>query len=471
MKPIHILASAALGLCMSLTACDEDLSQIGNSIVKGEVEVVSLDEFDIEARSVSSPDYDTRSTTLLLGRVSVPEYGDLRCAFVSQMMCAGTLQVPDSIGTERIDSVKMIVRVPRGSLTGDSLAPQRLTIYRLDKDLPKDIDNNFNPEGYFDKSSPIGSRSYTLSALNLKDTLFRKLKNIDIDVNLPVDLGKQIFTKYREDASIFAWPETFRKYFAGVYVEQSFGQGCIANVSSVGLTVYYHHLADKTFVENNEAIKRQIHVKDSVTLFSSSPEVLSSNIISYKRSEKLENLVANGHTIVSSPCGYNAEIKLPIRDLKQRYLDDDKDLTIINSLSLTIPASAVSNDYGIGLAPYLLMVRSSDAETFMRENKMPDLRTSFYAPLSLTEGTYTFSSMHRYMESLLEKEEITDDDCTFTLVPVLLTTEQPSQSYTSTIVPEPVVTQCTPYLAKPTMFELHVDRAVFQFVYSRQAIY
>ena len=112
---------------------------------------------------------DTRSTTNLLGRISVPEYGDLHCSFVSQLLSTARLDIPDSIPISQIDSMKLVLYVPRGELTGDSLAPQQLKAYRLTKTLPSDINNHFDPTGYYDPTSTLGSRSFTISALGMRD--------------------------------------------------------------------------------------------------------------------------------------------------------------------------------------------------------------------------------------------------------------------------------------------------------------
>ena len=76
-----------MALPILATSCEDNLSDIGNSIAKGEV-VISIDSvgFKLNGHSVEAPVIDSRSTTNLLGRLSVPEYGDLQCSFVSRLM-------------------------------------------------------------------------------------------------------------------------------------------------------------------------------------------------------------------------------------------------------------------------------------------------------------------------------------------------------------------------------------------------
>ena len=45
---------------------------------------------------------------------------------------------------QNIDSLKLLMFVPKGSLVGDSLAPMGLEVYRLNKQLTAPIFSNFN---------------------------------------------------------------------------------------------------------------------------------------------------------------------------------------------------------------------------------------------------------------------------------------------------------------------------------------
>ena len=78
--------------------------------------------------------------------------------------------------------------------------------------------------------------------------------------------------------------------------------------------------------------------------------------------------------------------------------------------------------------------------------------------------------MRSYFLQILESEKkgetIDDEDMEFTLVPVAITTET-VENYNSSVV---YVTRCQPYLTKPTMTELEMDKATICFTYSTQQI-
>lgn len=468
-RKTHIAAILALpAAALLMQSCDDDVSNVGESLIKGEVSItVDSIETKLAVTSVYDDNYDSRTGTKLLGRINVPEYGSLECSFVSQLLSSTGMSIADSIKVNDVDSMRMVFTVPRGALTGDSLAPQQLKVFRLTSPLPSTIDNSFDPTGYYDPSKPLGIRSYTLSALALSDSLFKLQGAISIPVRMPDKMAKDVFTAYRNNDPVFQWPSTFNNAFPGVYVEQNFGNGCIGLISSLRVYLYWHYnkmsYSQKPGTDEYEQIP--VLTRDSVCLFSSQPEVLSSNRIIYKPSQYLSDLVASGKSIMTTPGGYSIDLTFPAREIIEKY---DKDLysqSVVSKLSFEIPATTVKNDFGITVAPYLLMVKTSEKEKFFRENKVPDGQTSFYASYNPSTGRYSFDGMRDYIIGLIEKGlPIDPDDTQFSLVPVNVTTED-VDGYTSTTT---YVTNCTPYIGYPTMTQFDTDRALICFTFSRQ---
>lgn len=469
MKTKSLIATALLSAGM-FAACDDDVSGIGSSLTEGEV-TITVDSLvmALDSKSVYSESIDGRNATKLLGRINVPEYGSLNCSFVTQMMSASSLSVPDSITVDDIDSVRLMLTVPRGSLTGDSLAPQQLRAYRLDRQLPVDITSSFNPEGYYDSSAPMGQTSYTLSVIAKGDSAVKHDSYVRVPVMLPIEFGRQIFTKYREDPSVFQWPETFNQYFPGFYVEQNFGNGCVANISNTEVMTYWHRIDRRYEMQPDSTYEYVDHiVRDSVCLMGYQPEVLSSNIIRYSVSDYIKGMADTGKTVVTTPGGYHAELFFPVQKLLDAYRAAGNKMSIVSSLRMEIPATAVVNNYGLTAAPYLLMVKKNEVDDFFKNNRIPDGKTSFYAAYDSDAGRYRFNAMRSYFLDVLENVEdggsVKDEDCEFVLIPVDVQTES-VQSYQTTTI---YVTRCQPYLAKPTITELDMDRVVICFTYSAQ---
>ena len=469
-----ILIFAAMLLSMTiLMGCQDDMSSIGGSLSQGEVTIMADSLVtDIPSECYYVDTFDGRNITKLLGRINVPEYGSLACSFVSQMMCATSMTVPDSISVDDVDSLRLVLSVPRGSLTGDSLTPQQLRVFALEKTLPGDIASTFDPEGYYNPAAPLGTQSYTVSNIARGDSALKREPFVRIPVKLPLELGRKIFTQYREDPSVFQWPATSNEYFPGIYVEQNFGNGCIANITKAEMFTYWNYIgyvselqADSTFAQV-PVIKR-----DSVCLMAYQPEVLASNVIDLKISDYIHNIVAEGKQVLTTPGGYKCDIKFPVRMLIDRFMSSGSALSVVSSLKFELPATAIENDYGLTVAPNLLMVRKSDYESFFAENKVPDGLTSFYAAYDPESESYQFNSMRSYFIDLLQKdlagEPVEGDEAQFVLVPVSVMTESVT-NYDGSVTT--YVTRCQPYIEKPTMTLLDTSNANLMFTYSTQSL-
>lgn len=167
-------------IALSFTACRDEVSEIGGSLSKGDISII-VDSLvtDVKGESRWVEDFDSRTTTKLLGNLTVPEFGNLKCNFVSQMMSATKMNIPDSITFQDVDSMRLILSIPRGAMTGDSLAPQQLRVFRLNRQLPADINSRFDPTGYYDPSpDSIYGEKATLYPTFPKGTLFSQRADI-----------------------------------------------------------------------------------------------------------------------------------------------------------------------------------------------------------------------------------------------------------------------------------------------------
>ena len=474
------LPATALIFATAHMACEDNVSTIGGSIASGEV-AIYIDSLphNLQTELIDNSTFDARSGNILLGKINVPEYGRLDCSFVTRLLPLSELA--DSLSESRdvmdsflakIDSCAIQLYMVRGNFVGDSLSPQQAKVFRLDRQLPEGITNQFDPTGYYDPKNPLGVKSYTL--VNLGQTDNDYLNYSDFQVNVPVDKNVAIdfFNKYYEDPEIFNWPSTFASYLPGLYVESSFGNGCLASFSQLALTAYYYNLGQESVKDDNgnvvkdddgNTVYKSVHVKDSIVLCTTAPEVLSSNRIAYTPSQILLDRINAGENIITTPGGFTTKITFPAREIIQNYKDKDTNLSIISGLSMTIPADTVKNNYGISGASYMLMVKTSEAEKFFATNSIPDNLTSFYASYSSVLGGYRFSGMRNYILELLKKDEIKDEDVEFSLIPVSITMESGSSSSSVSYV-----TKCVPYTARPTMTKLETDKAIIVFTFSTQ---
>lgn len=466
LKSLRLLPMLAIPAM--LVACEDDLSNIGQDLVKNEV-MISVDSttYNVNGRTVEGLSLDTRSTVTLLGTINTPDYGQLSCSFVSQFLPATALLMPDTIPSSRVTDTKLVLRFPTAGITGDSLAPQQVKVYRLSSDLPEDLSSSWNPEGHYDPKA-IAQANYTLSGMAIGDTTVSRNKQINIGLSLGKSTGIQAIEQYRSNPTIFQWPYTFVKKYKGLYLKSSFGKGCVANINNASVYAYYQTWADK-LVENDEGVSevKAVEVIDSVCLFTTAPEVLSASLLKYTTSRKIDDLKAKGKAVITTPGGYISQITFPAEDLlKKDYWTQNPDLAVINNIKFTIPAKAIENDLGINVAPSLLMVKASEAKEFFTQSKVPDNVSSFIADYSSTSGCYEFSSMRSYIIEMAKKGgNIPAEDVEFMLIPVNPTYEQVTNNDGTTVT---YVTSCVPYVVRPTMTLLDTEKSLIVFTFTNQ---
>lgn len=470
-KNISSLTVALAAVSLFLIGCEDDVSNIGSSITPAEMTIhVDSATYNLKGKTVDAPSIGSKSAYTLLGSINVPEYGELKCSYVTQFLPVEQFNIPDSIGPENIDSVKMKLSVPRALVTGDSLAIQQVKVFPLTKQLPADISADFDPSGYYDPTA-IGVKNYSMRGMTFTDTAYISSNTVNVDINLPKEFGQKILKEYNSNPETFVWPQKFAKFFPGVFLDPSFGNGCVSAVSSTRIFAYYpttREVVEKDEEGNTHTVSKQF--ADSVCMMTTAPEVISSVNISYTPSASLKQLAFNGNPVITTPGGYAAQIQFPTRELLQQYWGKEYDLGVINNLIFSLPATPIYNEYGIGVPPGMLMVKSSELESFFAEGRVPDNKTSFYSTYNQTERTYQFSSMRQYMVDMRDKGElnVSNEDESFTLIPVSITTEEYTNP--STGEKQTMVTSVIPYIAKPTMVELDTENALIVFTFSNQRI-
>jgi len=464
-KRLLPLAVICLAAGLGISSCEDETSVIGGSLVTDEVSISVDSSFTVTGAPEYLSEFDARSGNLLLGSLKCPEYGELKSSFVARLMPAVSLDVADSITALDVDSMKIKFSYRRNAFTGDSLAPMQLKVYQLTKQIPSDISSSFNPTGYFNPSAPLGVKNYAATALGMRDSLFLNDSYGHIAVKLPLQLGRDIFSAYRTNPSIFQWPQEFAKYFPGIYVESSFGSGCVLNITVAEIATYYHYNIKKAEIVDGVSHTVDVVTTDSVTLLSTAPETLSSNILRFTPSASIKSLADSGIPIVSAPVGYVTKIKFPAQQILDKYWSSDFNLAVINNLVFSVPATTINNDYGILPPPYLLMVKSSELHDFFAQNKVPDSKTSFWGSYDSDAGIYTFSTMRQYIVDLmLAGKSVAAEDEEFTIVPVNIVNSELANDQGT------IVTKCVPYILRPAVCRLDLDNAKVKFTFSSQLI-
>ena len=441
------------------TACDNEVNNIGGSLVNDNLEIDIDSTFVVEGKSIENLRIQSRTVTQLLGSISSKEYGTFSSEYITQFMCANKI---DTVGVsaEDIDSLIVVLNIPKGDIVGDSLIPMGLEIYPLTKQLPSPIYSDFNPEGYYDASKKLSSQIYKCNVAGENDTV-KAYESRYVYAKLPVEIGRELFRKYKQKPELYSNPEDFTNVFPGIFVKNSYGSGRVMRITQTSMRMYYSKhtktTADKDTVISNVGY-----------YFATKPEVVTDNLINYTMSESLKKKIDNGDNIIVAPAGRDLEITFPALDVVKAYRERAGKVAVLNALTFKIPVNAIENDYEIAPPTNIMMILSKDKDNFFIENKLADGVTSFVAEYNSTTGYYEFTGLRNYMLYLLKKDEIKPEDYTFVITPVsLVTTQEASTSYYYYSTQEKV-NAVVPYISSPAMAELDLKNSKITLTFSRQ---
>ena len=472
MKHLLFVAVTLATLMVTTVACDDDKSPLGSSLVKDQVEIVIDSAFTLKGHSIESREVQARTILQLIGRMSADNYGSFSSSVVTQFMPTENL-VTEGVTESTVDSVKMIMRAPLGAYVGDSLSIMGITAYPLVKQLPAGINSAFNPDGYYDTANPLASVMYTMTGA-VNDTTVSFPSHL-ITLDLGKEFGQRLLRQYNESPSTFATPGAFASWFPGIYLTTTFGNGRVAQIDSTVITMYYRQILPIGTSSN----PRDTTIYRSNSYLAVTPEVLTNNNMSFDIARSLTDRVNAGEPILAAPTGYDVDLTFPASEIASRYKAQGTDLTVVNSLKLTIPVEEITNNYGITPPPYVLMVKKSKKNEFFAKSLLPDNITSFYAAYDSYRRCYTFTDMRDYILDILDKDQITAEDEEFTICPVTIGFEKVNQntsSYyyyyyyygTSSATETTTVASVTPYVNRPSMAKLDLGNAKITFTYSVQ---
>ena len=111
------------------------------------------------------------------------------------------------------------------------------------------------------------------------------------------------------------------------------------------------------------------------------------------------------------------------------------------------------------------MILSKDKDAFFAENKLPDNVTSFYAEYNSTSNRYNFGEMREFILDLMKKDNISEEDYTFSILPVSAIFEKESDYSTVS-----VLSLMMPYMSAPVMCKLNLNEAFIRLAFSTQSV-
>lgn len=461
----YSLSALTIGaiIMTAVTACDDNVTTLGSSLVDNNSRIVIDSTFTITGRSLANNDLPSRTITQTLGVLNAKEYGSFSADFVTQFMPAMKIDTA-GVKVSDIDSVKMMMFFAPGDFTGDSIVPMGLKVYPLTRQLTAPIYSDFDPTGYYDENNCWTTPTQIYTANALYNDSINNLAYRTVSVKLPLNFATDFYNQYIDHPETFATPQAFAKFFPGLYVKNSFGSGRVINFNETRINFYFKRHAKVT----KNGVTRDTVYNQSASYMAVSPEVISNNIINMSISSSLTSMINSGEVILVAPASYDAQLVFPTREILSGYKANAGDMAVINALSLSIPASTITNNYKILPPANVLLVLKKDKKEFFANNKIADDKTSFLASYNSQTKTYDFTGMRQYILDMLAKDNLTADDYTFIITPVNVTYENSQSGYYQQA--QAFVQSITPYISGPAMCKLDLEKAKIKFTYSKQSI-
>ena len=459
----------AAGMLLGLYACTDET--IGVSITDSVSSIIEDSSFVITGHSVRNDRVQMRTTTKMLGSLQAEGFGRLTAEAVTSWMPAVSIDTT-GVTAEMIDSCRLKLRMPYSNgFTGDSLAPMRLDVYRLNKTLPSPIFSDFDPTGYFDIEDLLASESYSPTSgwKEVATSYVSGSAQYDtvrvISVPMPVELGRELFNAYKSNPLLFSSPKRFADLFPGIYITNSYGSGHVVNIKATEFDVYYHQHVQLTDSTDT------IYSGKCQSYLASTPEVVSDNIIMFDIDDAITTMVNQGAALLVAPAGYEVQVRFPIQDIIDKYKANiGSNQSIINNLTLTLPVSVPETEYNIKPPTHVLMVKTSMKDNFINGDSLTNNKDSFYAIYDSHNKEYIFTGLRDYIINIINNKGgiATEDDFNFTITPVDVTNYTYSTSYYGGTTS--VVTKISPMVSRPAIARLLLDKAVINITYSKQIV-
>lgn len=421
MKRQRLSILSIFALLIVFVACDDTLKQVGFTVQPEKDKLaISTDSMLLSARTVEVDSVFSRTKYPVLGEYSDPIFGSIKSEYMGEFFYTEESSFKEGA---TVDSVRLTVSY--ATLIGDSLTPMRLSVYNLEKSIPKNKDyTNINPKKFADMSSPIGSTLFTgknetyHTEVHGSGNYMQKITVYDIHVPLPKALGESFLEEYQKpNHGFFESADVFRKKFPGMYITTSFGNSTIMKINITSLYVHYHYL------DKGGSSQKTDTIRTAAFRLNMTPEVTQINYIE-SNNEKL--LIPNDEkAYVKSPVGVNTEVTFPVSTIHERL--KKQALSQAKLVVYALPEGNENSNVKIAPPAHLLLINKDSLSGFFEKRKRPDNVTSYIAEFNKLTYSYDFKNIsamiNYYKEQNKDKtsNEYQPFDLTYYLVPVDVT--------------------------------------------------
>jgi len=423
MIKLKYMAGVAIA-AMAISSCDEDTLTIGQSLTdKADMLDMVTANFVVNTQTMVADSVLSLSNKCYFGKVKDPETGaDVTSEFTSQFhLIEDTYISPEDSVVSRsadnkaqADSCDIVLYLSSPFRAQDSLTAMKMRVHELDKPIEEGqlYYSNFDPvarhllrvgDGRINQGKVFSYKNMTES--DSTRTSKNYIANIRIPLNSPYtakdgavynNYGTYIMQEYYNHRNYFRNSYTFaHQVCPGFFFEITDGLGFHANVTDIGLRIFYH-------------VNRDTLSNKSLVL-AGTKEVLQTTRVTNDKAAISQLASETTHTYLKSPAGLFTEVVLPVDEIKN-YVDNngkkhDNDSLLAAKLTFQRVNSQSSDDRMLAIPSNILMVEKDSLNTFFEKNKVPDNKTTFYTSYVSSYNTYTFTNVSNLITALWNQKQ------------------------------------------------------------------
>lgn len=423
-----------------IASCDDDLSSIGGSIQPESDKIyVGVDTIkNISVETIQLDAIHARTIQAMLGKYKDPIFGEIESDYMSQVFPTETASFQEYVGDFKIKEIKIDsveLQIDAIKVIGDTLSPVGVSVYRLTKQLNKDIYTDVDPKEYCDMKDVLGRTSFTIADSYVANGHYYAIK-----VPLKQSLGHEFLEMWKNDSTIFKDPDLLKEKFKGFYVTQTFGSDVLMTIDNTSLLIYYSFKGPTKDKLSNDSTYR-----DSL-ITGPSPEVIQVNRISNNDMSGLINDESAPRSYMKTPAGVYSKFNIPLTDVAKAVGKD----TVINSARFDILGFTELEQFSAFDRPTNLLFINKDSidSFFSRRNSKPDNITSFVIqrnsssnkysstgiiPYQNVTGTANLANLLNYYLDKFRSEDAEIKDLEYVLLPVNVSASTSTDYYNNTI--------------------------------------
>ncbi|MEN9918307.1 MAG: hypothetical protein RL662_743 [Bacteroidota bacterium] len=392
-------------LFLILVSCDDNFNTLGGSIQPSPDGIATAtDTVTVDARTISMFDsVYARTTKALLGNYNDELFGSIKSDYLCQLYFPKESKFKDNLLS--IDSVQFALDFQ--TYLGDSLSPMGLSVYKVTSDLPEYFYTNIDPTKYADMSQVLANQTFSISGSKITSSSSQRTVTAD----LGVDFGTKIYDGWKNGT--IKDPESFNKFFPGMYVTTNFGSGTLVNVKYTSIDIYYKYNHIKGNHDNT-----QDTIRSAFFSLTATPEVLQlSHLKNTNPNQLFEE--GTGATYLKTPAGVFTEVVFPISEITKNM--DKQSMTTVNSTRFAVKGYTEKESnavvYGmLGRPTRLLLIDKDSVQSFFTKRQLPNNKTSFLSESRhAATNSYSFGNIAPLITEYKNRKV---DKSTFLLIPV-----------------------------------------------------